>query len=95
MYDGTVELTGHHRARRATDRELRAILKDFTTWYDGPDRRPDRALGSWGVRGDLGDRSLLQLDLGRPTLTESQPWRRASGGDRRTPMIRRPGGLIG
>ncbi|MFF4514714.1 hypothetical protein [Streptomyces mirabilis] len=50
MYDGTVELTGHHRARHATDRELRAILKDFTTWYDGPDRRPDRALGSWGVR---------------------------------------------
>jgi hypothetical protein len=38
VYDGTVELTGHHRARHATDRELRAILKDFTTWYDGPDR---------------------------------------------------------
>jgi hypothetical protein len=95
VYDGTVELTGHHRARRATDRELRAILKDFTTWYDGPDRRPDRALESWGVRGDLGDRSLLQLDLVGQILTESQPWHRASGGDRRTPMIRRPGGLIG
>ncbi|MEU8902704.1 hypothetical protein [Streptomyces mirabilis] len=95
MYDGTVERTGHHRARRATDRELRAILEDFTTWYDGPDRRPDRALGSWGVRGDLGDRSLLQLGFDRPTLTESQPRRRASGGDGRTPMIRRPGGLIG
>ncbi|MGW8873571.1 hypothetical protein [Streptomyces mirabilis] len=95
MYDGTVERTGHHRARRATDRELRAILKDFTTWYDGPDRRPDRTPGSWGVRGDLGDPSFFQLDLGRPTLTESQPWRRASGGDGRTPMIRRPGGLIG
>ncbi|MFF3145822.1 hypothetical protein ACFVRU_29910 [Streptomyces sp. NPDC057927] len=95
MYDGTVECTGHHRARRATDRELHAILEDFTTWHDGPDRRPDRALGFWGVRGDLGDRFLFQLGFDRPTLTESQPWRRASGGDRRTPMIRRPGGLIG
>ncbi|MEV4446194.1 hypothetical protein [Streptomyces mirabilis] len=42
------EFTGHHRARCATDRELRATLKDFTTWYAGPDRRPDRAPGVLG-----------------------------------------------
>ncbi|MFF4727786.1 hypothetical protein ACFY3M_21010 [Streptomyces mirabilis] len=47
MHDGTGGLTGHHRARCATDRELRATLKDFTTWYASPDRRPDRALESW------------------------------------------------
>ncbi|SFF18053.1 hypothetical protein SAMN02787118_104291 [Streptomyces mirabilis] len=99
MYDGTVEFTGHHRARCATDRELRTTLRDFTTWYASPDRRPDRrpdrALESWGARGDIGDRSLLQLGRERPILTESQQRYRASGGDRRTPMIRRPGGLIG
>ncbi|MCT9107331.1 hypothetical protein N4G69_17090 [Streptomyces mirabilis] len=95
MPDGTVELTGHHRARRATDRELRATLKDFTTWHASLDRRPDRALESWGVRGDIDDRSLFQLGPDRQTLTESQQCRRTSGGDGRTPMIRRPGGLIG
>lgn len=40
---GTVELTGHHRARCATDGELRATLKEFTTWHASPDRQPDRA----------------------------------------------------
>ncbi|MFD6997154.1 hypothetical protein ACFWA5_12940 [Streptomyces mirabilis] len=95
MYDGAVEFTGHHRAHCAADRELRATLKDFTTWYASPDRRPDRALESWGVRGDIGDRALLQLGPERLILTESQQRHRASGGDRRTPMIRRPGGLIG
>ncbi|MGW1760199.1 hypothetical protein [Streptomyces mirabilis] len=95
MPDGTVELTGHHRARCATDRELRATLKDFTTWHASLDRRLDRALDSWGVGGDIGDRSLFQLGPHRQTLTESQQGCRASGGDGRTPMIRRPGGLIG
>lgn len=53
---GTVELTGHRRARCATAGELRATLEEFTTWHASPDRRPDRAPGTWGVRGDLGDR---------------------------------------
>ncbi|MFD8214697.1 hypothetical protein ACFV2U_13400 [Streptomyces sp. NPDC059697] len=72
MHDRTVELTGHHRARRDADRELRATLKDFTTWYATPDRRPDRVLESWGARGDIGDRSHLELAVARPFLTESQ-----------------------
>lgn len=72
MHDGTVELTGHHRARRDTDRELRATLKDFTTWYATLDRRPDRVLESWGVRGDIDDRSLLELGFTRAFLTQSQ-----------------------
>ncbi|MFJ1607502.1 hypothetical protein ACIOHS_29610 [Streptomyces sp. NPDC088253] len=72
MPGGTVELTGHHRARRGTDRELPATAMDFTTWQATPDRRPVRALGSWGVRGDTGDRVLLQLGYETPVLTESQ-----------------------
>ncbi|MFF2128664.1 hypothetical protein ACFVW1_25390 [Streptomyces olivochromogenes] len=43
MPDGTVELTGHHRARCAIDGELRATLEEFTTWHASPDRQPDRA----------------------------------------------------
>ncbi|MFJ8023900.1 hypothetical protein [Streptomyces sp. NPDC096311] len=95
MHDGTVELAGHRRARCDTDRELRATLEDFTTWHASLDRRPDRALESWGVRGDTGNRSLPQLGFCGLNLTESQHGCRASKGDRRTPMIRRPGGLIG
>ncbi|MFF8023654.1 hypothetical protein ACFZDJ_21570 [Streptomyces sp. NPDC007896] len=72
VHDGTVELTGHHRARRDTDRELRATLKDFTTWYATSDRRPDRVLESWGARDDIGDRRLLELAIARPFVTESQ-----------------------
>lgn len=36
VHGGTVELTGHRRARCDTDRELRATLKDFTTWHATP-----------------------------------------------------------
>ncbi|MFF7885062.1 hypothetical protein ACH40F_26830 [Streptomyces sp. NPDC020794] len=72
VHDGTVELTGHHRARRDTDRELRATLKDFTTWYATSDRRPDRVLESWGARDDIGDRWLLELAVARLFVTESQ-----------------------
>ncbi|MFF2509964.1 hypothetical protein [Streptomyces sp. NPDC058086] len=79
MPGGTVELTGHHRARCATDGELRAALKEFTTWHASPDRRPDRAPGTWGVRGDIGDHSLLELAAPRLFLTESQQWCGSSG----------------
>ncbi|MFF3578919.1 hypothetical protein [Streptomyces mirabilis] len=72
MPGGTVELTGHHRARCATDRELRATLKDFTTWHASLDRRSERAPEFWDVRGDLGEHPLRQLSIGRLILTESQ-----------------------
>jgi hypothetical protein len=74
VHDGRVEPTGHHRARRDTDRELRTTLKDFTTWYATLDRRPDRVLECWLVRGGIGDHLLLELDVLSVFLTESQQW---------------------
>jgi hypothetical protein len=59
---GTVRLTGHYRAACDTDRQLSAVLTDFTSWRARPDQRLDRALESWGTGGNIGDRSRLRLD---------------------------------
>ncbi|MHA5047499.1 hypothetical protein [Streptomyces sp. SD15] len=75
VHDGTIELTGHYRAGCDTDRELRATLKDFATWQVTPDRRLDGALAAWGTRGNMGDRSTLELEGRRLILTEGQQWR--------------------
>ncbi|MCX4975901.1 hypothetical protein [Streptomyces sp. NBC_00620] len=72
VHDGTVELTGHYRARCDTDRQLRATLRDFTTWHAEPDQRLDRALEAWGTSGNIGDRSSLELGGGELVLIEGQ-----------------------
>jgi len=79
VHDGTVELTGHYWDHCDTDRQLRAILRDFTTWHARPDQRLDRALEAWGTRGNIGDRSLLRLAGRRLVLIEGQRRRRDFG----------------
>lgn len=79
VHDGTVELTGHYRARCDTDRQLRATLRDFTTWHAEPDLRLDRALEAWGTSGNIGDRSSLELGEGELVLIEGQRWREDFG----------------
>ncbi|WP_093608632.1 hypothetical protein [Streptomyces indicus] len=58
----TIELTGHYRSGCDVDRQLRATLKDFTTWHAEPDLALDTALRSWGSGGNIGDRSPVMLD---------------------------------
>ncbi|WP_405909511.1 MULTISPECIES: hypothetical protein [unclassified Streptomyces] len=72
VHDGTVELTGHYRARCDTDRQLRVTLRDFTTWHAEPDQRLDRALEAWGTSGNIGDRSSLELGGSELVLIEGQ-----------------------
>jgi hypothetical protein len=74
VHDGTVELTGHYRARCDTDRQLSATLSDFTTWHAEPDQRLDLALEAWGTSGNMGDRSLLELGGRQLVLIEGQRW---------------------
>ncbi|MGW2959681.1 hypothetical protein ACWDGI_14485 [Streptomyces sp. NPDC001220] len=72
VHGDTVELTGHYRADCATDRQLRATLRDFTVWRARADQRLDLALLAWGTAGNIGDRSRIEL-MGRPlVLIEGQ-----------------------
>ncbi|MER7835822.1 hypothetical protein ABTY98_07880 [Streptomyces sp. NPDC096040] len=74
-----MELTGHYRADCATDRQLRATLRDFSVWRAGPDQRLDLALLAWGTAGNIGDRSRIEL-MGRPlVLIEGQRLRNDFG----------------
>ncbi|MFJ4835509.1 hypothetical protein ACIP79_37195 [Streptomyces sp. NPDC088747] len=77
--NGTVSLTGHYRADCDTDRQLRAVLTDFTTWHAESDQRLDRALEAWGTSGNIGDRSTVQLAGTRLVLIEGQRWREDFG----------------
>ncbi|MGW3413303.1 hypothetical protein [Streptomyces sp. NPDC000888] len=79
VHDGTVELTGHYRARCDTDRQLRATLRDFKTWHAEPDQRLDRALEAWGTGGNIGDRSSLELGGSELVLIEGQQRREDFG----------------
>ncbi|MFF7475617.1 hypothetical protein [Streptomyces sp. NPDC008092] len=79
VHGDTVELTGHYRADCATDRQLRATLRDFTVWRARPDHRLDQALLAWGTAGNIGDRARVEL-LGRPlVLIEGQRLRNDFG----------------
>ncbi|MFF4253144.1 hypothetical protein ACFY1L_18250 [Streptomyces sp. NPDC001663] len=78
-----VELTGHYRADCDTDRQLRAVLRDFTTWQATPDHRLDRALLAWGTGGNIGDRSRIELKGESLVLIEAQR-RRGDFGSWRT-----------
>ncbi|MDH6216980.1 hypothetical protein [Streptomyces pseudovenezuelae] len=75
VHGDTVELTGHYRAGCDTDRQLRAVLTDFTHWRARPDHRLDRALLTWGTGGNIGDRSGIELNGGSLVLIEGQRWR--------------------
>ncbi|MFJ8491803.1 hypothetical protein ACIRBZ_26175 [Streptomyces sp. NPDC094038] len=72
VHGDTVELTGRHRADRATDRQLPPTLRDFTARRVRPDHRLDQALGARDTVGNIGDRSRVEL-LGRPLVPIEGP----------------------
>ncbi|MFJ3228640.1 hypothetical protein ACIPJS_35515 [Streptomyces sp. NPDC086783] len=92
---GTVRLTGHYRAACDTDRQLSAVLTDFTSWRARPDQRLDRALESWGTGGNIGDRSRLRLDGAVLVLIRASATAVTSGAGGRTPTIPPPDGPAG
>lgn len=61
VHGDTVELTGHYRAGCDTDRQLRAVLTGFSHWHAVPDHRLDEAVEAWGTRGNIGDRSRIEM----------------------------------
>ncbi len=79
----TIELTGHYQESCGTDRQLRARLRDFTTWRAEPDDRLDRAVAAWGTAGNIGDRTRVALG-GEPIVLIEGQHRRDDFGSWRT-----------
>ncbi|MBO0516490.1 hypothetical protein [Streptomyces beijiangensis] len=72
VHGSTVELTGHFRHDCDTDHQMRATLKNFTTWHAEPDERIDRALYEWGAGGNIGDRDPVVYQGRKLLLIEGQ-----------------------
>ncbi|MFC8723016.1 sialidase family protein [Kitasatospora sp. NPDC057198] len=56
-----IELGGHYFSNCDVDRQMRAVLTDFSSWSAVKQNEFDNALLYWGVRGNIGDRDAVQF----------------------------------